>query len=143
MRRNEFGFSLFEIAGLLLVLLAITAATIPSFNDILLTHKLSSVTQNISLQLQTARERAVKENRSISVLFRIKRYGIDIDDNGVLDKNEEIQVPEGISVTPMMTVTFTPRGDLLPGSVTGSIFVSNGEETKSINFMRSGKFTIN
>src|SRR5258708_27599276 len=91
------GFSLFEVSTVAVVILALSAITVPGMYSIYSSYKLASTTQAISATLQSARARAVRDNRPITVIFNAasRQFGVDENDNGQLEASESFLVPEG------------------------------------------------
>ena len=142
--RGMKGFSLFEVSAVALVILALSAITVPGVYSVYNSYKLASTTQAISATLQSARARAVRENKTVTVIFNgsIRRFGIDENDNGLLETVESFSVPEGITVKPYVTVTFMPNGELPSGVAALAVTVSNGGESRNLNVMPNGEMEI-
>ena len=138
------GFSLFEVSTVAVVILALSAITVPGMYSIYSSYKLASTTQAISATLQSARARAVREEKPITVIFNAttKQFGIDENENGKLEASEAFQIPDGITFKPYVTVTYMPNGELPPGVGALAVTVSNGGESRSLNIMSSGQMEI-
>ena len=138
------GFSLFEVSTVAVVILALSAITVPGMYSIYSSYKLASTTQAISATLQSARARSVRENKSITVIFNAttKQFGIDENENGQLEASESFQIPEGINFKPYVTVTFMPNGELPSGVGALAVTVSNGGESRNLNILSNGQIEI-
>jgi Tfp pilus assembly protein FimT len=138
------GFSLFEVSTVAVVILALSAVTVPGMYSIYSSYKLASTTQAISTVLQSARGRAVRENRAVAVVFNAttRQFGIDENDNGQLEASEAFQVPEGITFKPYITVTYMANGELPPGVGALAVTVSNGGESRSLNILSNGQIEL-
>jgi type II secretory pathway pseudopilin PulG len=138
------GFSLFEVTTVAVIILALSAITVPGMYSIYSSYKLASTTQAISATLQSARARAVRENRPVTVIFNAttKQFGIDENDNGQLETSESFRIPEGITFKPYLTVTYMANGELPPGLGALAVTVSNGGESRSLNILSNGQIEI-
>lgn len=138
------GFSLFEVSGVALVILAFSAVTVPGMYSVYNSYKLSSTTQALTAMLQSARTRAVREDRPVTVIFNAtsRQFGIDENDNGRLEPDESFRIPAGITFKPYVTVTFMPNGELPPGVSAEAITVSSGAESRSLNILPTGDVEI-
>lgn len=142
--RDSKGFSLFELTAVAVVVLALSAITVPGMYSVYNSYKLASTTQAISATLQSARARAMRDSKPVTVIFNasIHQFGIDENDNGRLEPEESFVVPEGISFKPYASITFMPNGELLPGVSAMAVTISNGSESRSINVLTDGQIEI-
>lgn len=142
--RGSKGFSLFEVSTVAVVILALSAVTVPGMYSVYNSYKLSSTTQAITATLQSARARAIRENRTLTVIFNAsnRQFGIDENDNGRLEAEESFQVPQGITFKPYVTVTFMPNGELPPGVAALAVTLNNGSESRSLNILPLGQVEI-
>ncbi|HZS44521.1 MAG TPA: GspH/FimT family pseudopilin [Blastocatellia bacterium] len=142
--RDSKGFSLFEVAAVAAVVLALSAITVPGMYSVYNSYRLSSTTQAVSATLQSARARAMRDNKPVTVIFNasIHQFGIDENDNGRLEPEESFVVPEGISFKPYASITFMPNGELPPGVTAMAVTISNNSESRSINVLPDGQTEI-
>lgn len=142
--RGVKGFSLFEVSSVILLVLTLSAITVPGMYSVYNSYKLTSTTQAISATLQSARVRAVRENRTVSVIFNAssRQFGIDEDGNGRLEPKEAFLIPNGVSFGPYITISFMPDGLLPEGMSALAVTVTNGSETRSINVLPNGELKL-
>lgn len=142
--RGDKGFSLFEVTAVAIVVLALSAITVPGMYSVYSSYKLSTTTETVSAMLQTARARAMRDGKSVTVIFNssIHQFGIDENGDGRLEAEESFAAPDGISFQPYVSITFMPNGELPAGVTSAAVTISNGSESRSINVMRDGQIEI-
>jgi hypothetical protein len=142
--RGTKGFSLFEVSTVALVVLALSAITVPGMYSVYNSYKLASTTQAVSATLQGARARAMRDQKPVTVIFNasMRQFGIDTNENGMLEADEALVVPEGITFKPYVSITFMPNGELPSGTRSQAVTVANGGESRSVNVLPDGEIEI-
>ena len=107
-------------------------------------YKLNAATGGIAEELEIAREQAIAQRASISVIFDAKdeRFGLDRNGNGRLDNVEAEELPPGVEIAEDAVVMFARSGNLAPGSKQPSIIISNTSKSRRVSVSKSGTVEI-
>ena len=94
---NQAGFSLVELAIVILIFGATLAFSVPAINGFSKRHQLRGAIENISGQLRLARESAIATGNTQNMHFTADYSGCDyhIHNNGVVDPKWSL--PKGVS----------------------------------------------
>lgn len=152
----ESGFTLVELAIVLVIFGILTAIAVPGLNRFLRSVELNGQIQTMATTMRVVRQRAITENNDYVVYYddtsRNLKWWDDDNNDGVKGGMEKsgatASLPPWITVTnsstnpfPSDTVTFTPNG---AASVSGSTIFSNPEGyQRSLSVVRpTGMVTV-
>jgi hypothetical protein len=140
----DLGLGLMEaivgiLAGLILISILIHIARLGYTM-----YKLRSATTSVADELNKAREMAKRENRKICLIFDAEenKFGIDRNGNGKLDRSEAEELPEGVTISETVSITFMPSGTLPPKSKEPHIIISNERGSNKISVSSMGSISI-
>lgn len=150
------GFTLVELAIVLVIFGIVSALAVPGLNRFLRTVQLNGEVQGFATTLRVVRQRAITENNTYVLYWdatdRKLKWWDDEDNDGVQDGPEKNGATQAlapwITVTnsstnpfPSDTVRFTPNGS---ASVSGSVIYSNPEGyARSLSVVRpTGMVTV-
>ncbi len=107
-------------------------------------YKLNWTTRVVAEKLGVARELALGQNQSYTVLFdSVKgRYGLDHNCNGRLDSIEAEDLPTGITLSEDTSITFSRTGRLVKGSEEPKIIISNTRKSRTVSVSSLGAIDI-
>ena len=154
--RAAAGFTLVELAIVLVIFGIVSAIAVPGLNKFLRSLELDGEVQGFATTLRVVRQRAITENNNYVIYWspteRKLKWWDDDNNNGVQDGPEKSGATSAlanwITVTnsstnpfPSDTVTFMPNGS---ASVSGSVLYSNTEGyTRSVSVVRpTGMVTV-
>jgi type II secretion system protein H len=154
--RAEIGFTLVELAIVMVIVGIVTAVAIPGFNKFMRTLDVNNQVQQIATTLRVVRQRAITENNNYIVYWSNtdRKWTWWDDDNNDGDKDgpeksgETPPLPAWVTVTnsstnpfPSDTVRFVPNGS---ASASGSAIFSNAEGyARSLSVVRpTGMVTV-
>lgn len=130
---SQNGFSLLEVAIVMGVILAMTAAVIPNINTSIQNYRLSASAQEIASQLQSARLRAVRGNAMCTFLMSAsgRQFGIDMDGDGNISSSADVvlSLNANVNFANLSTPPITNAATLSNGSKTGIGFTPRGTLT--------------
>ncbi|MGE5176274.1 MAG: GspH/FimT family pseudopilin [Hyphomicrobiales bacterium] len=150
------GFTLVELAIVLVIFGIMSAVALPGLNRFLRSVELNGQVQNFATTLRVVRQRAITENNDYVAYWdaaarKIKWWDDDNNDGvkgGMEKSGETAALPSWITVTnsstnpfPSDTVVFTPNG---AASISGSTIYSNAEGyQRSLSVVRpTGMVTV-
>lgn len=148
MKKNESGFSLFELMVVIAIISILSAITIPNFLSYRDSANLRGAAFNLKSDLELAKMRAIRGGSNIAVLFTGSRYEIfqDTDADYVKDSGETQVLSrnlDNITVTPNFASTvstaFNNRGQALK---TGTVSLKSGDNTIVITINRIGLISM-
>ena len=130
---SQNGFSLLEVAIVMGVILAMTAAVIPNINTSIQNYRLSASAQEIASQVQSARLRAVRGNAMSTFLMSAsgRQFGIDVDGDGNISSSADVVL--GLNTNVNFANLSTPP-------IANAVTLSNGSKT-GIGFTPRGTLT--
>ena len=151
MKRNNAGFTFWEVMVVIAIIAILSAIALPNMFDWRERAKLRGAFENLRGDLQWAKTRAVREHAPVSVLFYTNRYEIFVDNGAggvtaadyIRDGDEPLvrsrQLSAGVTIdldAPNIYQTqFDTRGRC-PGVGTLVLEDSTGEQTQlSINLL--------
>jgi len=128
--RSQRGFTVAEFMVVALIILAITAAALPSINRTLDSYHLYSTASEVATQIQNARYRALKTNATVSFLATGNNFGTDANADGNLTSSQDtsLTLPDGVTFVQLTSppvsgaVNLTPSGS----NVNGLAFTPQG-----------------
>lgn len=143
MRKTEAGFTLLEVMVAMAIMATISAIAVPNIIGWLPGYRLRSAVGDIRSNLQLARSRAIKENRSYEVVFNTGGTTYDIKDGTgntvkTVDLNSYgsgIRYVVSLVTYPNDKVVFNPAGLNTPN---GYVTIQNNRGDQA----RSGTPTI-
>ncbi len=134
------GFTLIEMAIVLVIMLAFLAMSIPFFSGFSTNTGLKAAEREIITVLRTARSYAVSQNTNFNTVFdgtaSPNTYKIANSSGTTVDK--VYSLPNGVSysTSAITTVTFTPNGGLTGPSASNTVTVQNSKGSKTITINR-------
>jgi hypothetical protein len=141
---TDLGLGLMEaivgiLAGLILISVLIHVARLGYTM-----YKLRLATTSVADELSKAREMAKRENRKVCLIFDAEenKFGIDRNGNGRLDLSEAEELPDGVTISETISITFTPSGTLPPKSKEPQITISNERGSNKISVSSMGSISI-
>ncbi len=154
--RGGAGFTLVELAIVLVIFGIVSALAVPGLNKFLRSVQLNGEVQGFATTLRVVRQRAITENNTYVLYWdateRKLKWWDDEDNDGVKDGTEKFgetaALAPWITVTnsstnpfPSDTVRFVPNGS---ASVSGSVIYSNPEGyARSLSVVRpTGMVTV-
>ena len=107
-------------------------------------YRLNAAIGGITEELDLARQQAVANHESVSVIFSTKKnvFGMDRSGNNRLDAGEAEELPDGVEVSEDVVVTFASSGNLAPGSKQPNIVISNTTKSRHVSVSKSGVIEI-
>ncbi|HZR31501.1 MAG TPA: prepilin-type N-terminal cleavage/methylation domain-containing protein [Terriglobales bacterium] len=127
-RRN--GFSMLELVIVVAIMLAVSAAALPSFFNSIETYRMRTAAMDVEGLMQRARSLAIRDNKYYAVRSVVANQGginytqvfVDLNNNGVQNNGERlIQLPVNMSLPnggnpamPNGTLGFAPQGAAVP-----------------------------
>ena len=122
-RTNSRGFTVVEFLVVVLIVLAIVAAALPSINETLDGYQLYSTASEVSSQIQNVRYRALKTNTTVSFLATGSNFGTDANADGNLTSSQDtsLTLPAGVTFVQLTSppvsgaVNLTPSGSNVKG----------------------------
>jgi len=138
--RVKRGFTLIEMAIVLVIMLAFLAMSIPFFSGFSSNTGLKTAEREITTMLRTARSYAVSQNTNFNAVFdgtaSPNTYRIANFSGTTVDK--AYSLPNGVSYSTsvLTTVTFTPNGGLTGPSASNTVTVRNNKGSKTITVNR-------
>jgi Tfp pilus assembly protein FimT len=157
--RNDSGLTIVELMTVIGIILIVISFAVPSIVGWLPNHRMSSAADELLSAMWLAQKRAIRENGDVAIDFNFANdsYVVCVvtSDNGTCDAGEQIvksvQIPEGIDLVqeagpdPLGNFQFDRRGfpaDVANNPVSGSVRVSNGETSLTINMTLAGSCAI-
>jgi Tfp pilus assembly protein FimT len=130
------GFSLLEVTVVMGVVLVMTGALVPSVMTGIQNYRISASTQEIASQIQSARQRALRNNAMCSflILSATGQFGIDVNGDGNLSAGTQ-----DVLLSLDSNVSFANLGTP-PAGITGESTLSAGSKT-GIGFTPRGTLT--
>lgn len=129
------GFTLIEMAIVLVIILAFLAMSIPFFANFSGSTGMNTANREVTTLLRTARSYAVSQNANFNAVFDTavtpNTYRITNNAGTTLDKTYVL--PNGVSFTATTTITFTPNGGLTSTSPTAVTIRNNKNPDRTIN----------
>ncbi|MCI0623894.1 MAG: GspH/FimT family pseudopilin [Acidobacteria bacterium] len=127
------GFTLLEVVIVMGIIMAMTAAVIPSITTSMELYRLNASAQEIVSQLQSARLRAVRGNVMCAFLMSAsgRQFGIDMDGDGNISSSTDVLLPLKTNISFV---------DLSTPPVASAVTLSNGTKT-GIGFTPRGTLT--
>jgi prepilin-type N-terminal cleavage/methylation domain-containing protein len=130
---NQNGFSLLEALIVMSIIVAMTAAVIPSLNSSIQNYRLYASAQEIASQMQSARLRAVRGNAMCTFLMSAsgRQFGIDMDGDGNISSSADVALTlnANVSFSNLSTPPITNAATLSNGTKTGIGFTPRGTLT--------------
>jgi prepilin-type N-terminal cleavage/methylation domain-containing protein len=130
---NQQGFSLLEALIVMSIIVAMTAAVIPSDNSSIQNYRLYASAQEIASQLQSARLRAVRGNATCTFIMSAsgRQFGIDMDGDGAISTSADVflSLNNNVSFANLGTPPITSATCLSNGTKTGVGFTPRGTLT--------------
>ncbi len=160
-KRNQSGFSAFELACALAIMAVIAAFVMPQYLKWLRAYRLRGATTNLVSDLEMAKIRAIRENAFVAVQFEAEGYTIFVDNgegatgvSGDSEHNGSEQIlrdrvmPAGVTINVGALpfdedcTRFNARG--IPPDVEGSatIQLTNTIRNKQITMNRLGYMNV-
>jgi type II secretory pathway pseudopilin PulG len=100
---NERGFTLIELAIILVVMGIVAIFAVPSVGLLSQSHQLKAATENVAAQIRVAREKAIATSPPNGIMFHVNTSYLGTDyhmhNNGVIDIT--FKLPKGISFDPV------------------------------------------
>lgn len=130
MRTIPRGFTVTEFLVVVLIVLAIMAAALPSVNETLDGYQLYSAASEVATQIQNARYRALKTNSTVSFLATANRFGTDTNADGNLTSSQDtsLTLPDGVTFIQLTSPPVSGAVNLSPSAsnVKGLAFTPQG-----------------
>lgn len=134
MKHHENGYTLVELALIVFILAAMTAAGAPSVKSVLARHRIQCFARLIVADLRWAQRRAMEDWRDCDFYFSAYSDTICIKSGTKIVKSDPF--PEGVSVLRTNftdnEVTFGCRGNPASG---GSIYIKSGDFVYTITVL--------
>jgi len=139
-RDREAGIGLMESMVALLVIAIVGFVILHLCRMGFSMYRLNAATSGIAEELEVARTLAVESRTSVSVIFdaKEKRFGLDRNGNGRLDKVEGEDLPEGVDIDENAVVIFARSGNLAPGTKQPNIIISNTQKSRRVSVSKAG-----
>jgi len=130
------GFSLLEVMLVMGVVLVMAGALVPSVMTGMQNYRISASTQEIASQIQSARQRALRNNAMCSflILSPTRQFGIDVNGDGNLTAGTQ-----DVLLNLDSNVSFADL-DTPPAGISGESTLSTGNKT-GIGFTPRGTVT--
>jgi len=153
---KEKGFTIIETTVATFIIFAVSAISVKPIQAALASYRLGSTAEGISATFYRARSEAVSKNANVDVLFSQtgNSYGIDENNNGVLDPAEAIALPAGTTLglptgaAEPAVIRFTSRGEM-PITAASPVLanppyvqVSGGGRTQQVSVSLRGSVSI-
>lgn len=134
------GFTLIEMAIVLVIILAFLAMSIPFFGNFSDRASLNAAQREITTLLRTARSYAISQGTNFDAIFNAavtpNTYNIQRSDSTApLDKT--YQLPAGATFSGTTTITFTPNGGLTSTSPLTITVQNRKGDTRTITLNRT------
>jgi prepilin-type N-terminal cleavage/methylation domain-containing protein len=134
------GFTLIEMAIVLVIMLAFLAMSIPFFSGFSTNTGLKTAEREIITMLRTARSYAVSQNTNFNAVFdgTVSPNTYRIANSSGTSVDKVYSLPNGVSynTSVLTTVTFTPNGGLTGPSASNAVTVRNNKGSKTITVNR-------
>ncbi len=144
LRNGEAGFTLVELAVVVLIAGVLTAASVVMFTKGKARYQLSQKAQNISWQIERARSLAVKYNQTLTLGFSQSNsvFGITCTDcPGAKSELPPFRLPTDITLSAFPTMTIKGNGTIAVSD--GTIVLSDGQGRQvRLTIANSGRTTV-
>lgn len=123
------GFTLIEMAIVLVIILAFLAMSVPFFANFSGSTGMNTAQREVMTLLRTARSYAISQNANFNAVFNTavnpNTYRITNNAGTTLDKTYVL--PSGVSFTATTTITFTPNGGLTDPAAPNAVTIRNNK----------------
>jgi hypothetical protein len=144
LRNGEAGFTLLELAGVVLIAGLITAASVVMFASGKARYQLSQKAQTISWQIERARSLAVKYNQTLTLGFSYENSVFGITCTNCAEPKRELppfRMPADITLSAYPSMTIKGNGTITASN--GTMVVSDGQGRQvPITIANSGRTTV-
>lgn len=142
--RFESGFSVIELAVIVMLVMVISSMSLLGFRKARTHFELTENAQNLVRQIELARSFATKYNQTVTLGFTAwnSEFGLTCT-NCALAKSElpSYRIPTGITLSAYPTLTIKGNGTI--SATSGSLIVSDGQGYQvAITISNSGRTTI-
>jgi len=143
-RDSEAGLGLMESIVALLIVAIVGFVILHLCRMGFSMYRLNTATSGIAEELEVARSLAVESRSTVSVFFdaKEKRFGLDRNGNGRLDKIEGEDLPDGVDIDENAVVIFARSGNLAPGTKQPNIIISNTQKSRRVSVSKAGVVEI-
>lgn len=155
MMRQTDGFTMIELIVVISIMAIIAVIAAPQFRP----NKLAGAARMVFADIQYARMEAITKKHNVRVLLKnasgchtadghTYKIHYDTDEDGVCDGGEDIATKDihtdfdGVTLSADANPSFNPVGTLNPGTDAGTVTLTEGSDSRSVEFSWTGRISI-
>lgn len=155
---SDAGVSLVEVVMVTLVVVIVTAFTLPAVSGAIRAYNLRSAADHLAERISAVRALAMAKNRSVTFSFNnnTSRYGFDFNGDGApdtSDPDDPLQggyywgtLPDGVTTTfpggNPIAITFNSRGELPIGAVAQNLVLQSSGRSATVSVNLRGRISV-